>query len=197
MVYPVPRQEDIRFVHRSEILDYLNAYVRHLQQEYPDLAEYRLNSNIESVTYDHGWSVISREQGNTLHEKFDVLVVATGAFHKPSVTNLHDPEFEGVTFHSLYYDDPSVLDNRTVLIVGGKNSARDVYWDAMERARHVVLASPTEKDRNNVVFPEDRHSKIQEKSTLWVGLNEYEKMERLFTRTGKGKTRCYVVLGLI
>jgi len=164
--FPVPRQEEIRFVHRSEILDYLNAYVRHLQQEYPDLAEYRLNSNIESVTYDHGWSVISCAQGNTLHEKFDVLVVATGAFHKPSVSNLHDPEFEGVCFHSLYYDDPAVLDNRTVLIVGGKNSARDVYWDAMERARHVVLASPTEKDRNNVVFPEDRHSKIQEKSTF-------------------------------
>lgn len=164
--FPVSRPEDIRFVHRSEILDYINAYVGHLEQEYPDVAEYRYNSNVESVTYNHGWSVISRVLGKAVHDKFDVVVVATGAFHTPSVTNLHDPEYEGICFHSLYYDDPSVLDNRTVLIVGSKNSARDVFWDAMERARHVVLASPTEKDRNNVVFPENHDSTVQERSTF-------------------------------
>jgi thioredoxin reductase len=163
--FPIPRQEDIRFVHRSEILDYLSAYVRHLEREYPGSVQYRLNSNVDKVAHDHRWSVVSRELSSTVHEKFDIVVVATGAFHVPSVTNLHDPEYEGVSFHSLYYDDPSVLDNRTVLIVGGKNSARDVFWDAMERAKHVVLASPTEKDRNNVVFPED-HSKVQERSTF-------------------------------
>jgi hypothetical protein len=163
--FPVPLQEEIRFVHRSEILDYLNAYVKHLQQEYPDLVEYRFNSNIESVTYDHGWSVMSRTLGNAVHEKFDVVVVATGAFQKPSIANLHDPEYEGVCFHSLYYDHPSVLDNRTVLIVGGGNSAKDVFWDAMERANHVVLASPTEQDRNNVVLPENHHSKMLERFT--------------------------------
>ena len=163
--FPVPRQEEIRFVHRSEILNYLNAYLRHLEQEYPGLVEYRLNSNIESVTYDHGWSVTSRELGNAVHEKFDVVVVATGAFHKPSVTNLHEPEYEGVCFHSLYYDDPSVLDNRTVLIIGGGNSAKDIFWDAMERAKHVVLSCPTEQDRNNVVLPEDQHSKLEESFT--------------------------------
>jgi thioredoxin reductase len=164
--FPVPQLEDIRFVHRSEILDYLSAYVRHMEQEYPNLVDYRLNSNIESVTYDHGWSVISREMDKVVHGTFDVVVVATGAFHKPLVTNLHDAEYEGVYFHSLYYDDPSVLDNRTVLVVGGKNSARDVFWDATGRAKHVVLACPTEKDRNNVVFPEDDCSKLKERCTF-------------------------------
>jgi len=159
--FPVPRPEELRFVHRSEILDYLSAYVRHLNQEYPDLAEYRLHSNIESVVYDDGWSVTSRESGNVVNEEFDVVVVATGAFHKPLVTNLHDPEYKGIHFHSLYYDDPSVLDNRVVLVVGSGNSAKDIFWDAMERAKHVVLASPTEQDRNNVVLPED-YPKVQE-----------------------------------
>jgi thioredoxin reductase len=164
--FPIPRPEEIRFVHRSEILDYLNAYKVHLSQEYPDQVEYRFNSNIESVTYNNGWTILSRKQGKDTHEAFDVLVVATGAFHTPSGMNLHDPGFEGIYFHSLYYDDPSVLENRTVLIVGGKNSARDVFWDAMDCAKHVVLACPTEKDRNNVVFPEDPSSKIQEKATF-------------------------------
>ena len=163
--FPVPQQNEIRFVHRSEILDYLNAYVRHLEQEFPGMAEYRFNSNIESVTYDQNWSVVSRESDKAIHEKFDVVVVATGAFHKPFVTNLHDPEFEGISFHSLYYDDPAVLDNRTVLIVGGGNSAKDIFWDAMERAKQVVLACPTEQDRNNVILPDDHHPKLQESFT--------------------------------
>jgi len=163
--FPVHRQDDIRFVHRSEILDYLNAYVRYLDQEFPDMSEYRFNSNIETVRYDHGWSVISRQLGNTVQEKFNVVVVATGAFHKPLVANLHDPEFAGVFFHSLYYDDPLVLENRTVLIIGGGNSAKDIFWDAMERAKHVVLACPTEQDRNNVVLPDNHNPKLQESFT--------------------------------
>jgi thioredoxin reductase len=164
--FPVPQPEEIRFVHRSEILEYLHTYITYLSQEYPNQIAYRFNSNVESATYDNGWIVVSRNQDKATHEAFDVLVIATGAFHTPSGAHLHDPGFEGIHFHSLYYDDPSVLDNRTVLIVGGKNSARDVFWDAMECAKHVVLACPTEKDRNNVVFPEDPSSKIQEKATF-------------------------------
>lgn len=41
--FPIPQPEKIRFVHRSEILDYLNAYVTHLSQEYPEQVEYRFN----------------------------------------------------------------------------------------------------------------------------------------------------------
>ncbi|MDX1415066.1 MAG: NAD(P)-binding domain-containing protein [Candidatus Promineifilaceae bacterium] len=163
--FAVPRQEEIRFVHRSEILNYLDAYLRHLEQAYPGQGEYRLNANIESVTYDRGWSVISCELGTFVKEKFDVVVVATGAFHKPFNANLHDSEFEGVSFHSLYYDDPAVLDNRTVLIIGGGNSAKDIFWDAMARAQHVVLACPSEQDRNNVVLPDDHDSKLLESFT--------------------------------
>jgi hypothetical protein len=164
--FPVPQPEDLRYVHRSEILAYLNAYLENLNDDFPGLMEIRLNTNVESVSHGHGWSVISTAMGKSFHDLFDVVVVAIGAFHKPSGTDLHDPDFTGVSFHSLYYDDPSVLDDRTVLIVGGGNSARDVFWDAMERAKSVVLASPTEKDRNNVVFPGDEHPKVQEKATF-------------------------------
>jgi cation diffusion facilitator CzcD-associated flavoprotein CzcO len=125
------------------------------------MAEYRFNSNIETVSYDHGWTVTSQEPENLIHKMYDVLVIATGAIHKPYVTDLHDPEFEGVCFHSLYYDDPSVLDNRTVLITGGGNSAKDIFWGVMKRAERVILACPTEQGCNNVVFPEDERSKLQ------------------------------------
>ena len=171
--FPIPRPKEIQFVHRSEILDYLNAYVTYLSQEHPNQVEYRFNSNIDSVTFDNGWTVVSRTQGKDTREAFDVLVVATGAFHTPSGADLHDPEFGGIYFHSLYYDNLSVLDNRTVLIVGGKNSARDVFWDAMECAKHVVLACPTEKDRNNVVFPEDPPQKFRKKLLSWVVSNAF------------------------
>lgn len=160
--FPIPSQEEIRFGHRSEIHEYLDTYAKHLEQEWSEMIEFRLNSNVESVRFDGGWSVVSRgSSGNTVREDFDVVVVATGPFHQPSFTNLHDPEYAGLYFHSLYYDDPAVFNNRTVLIVGCHNSGRDLFWDAVERAEHVVLACPTERDRNNLVFPEDLHSELR------------------------------------
>lgn len=163
--FQVPQPEKIRFIHRSGILDYLNEYVKHIEKEYSKMLDIRLNSNVISVEHDEVWLVTSQQMNDTAQEKYEVIVVATGAFHKPSGVNLHDPEFGGISFHSLYYDDPSILDSRTVLIIGGKNSARDVYWDAMNRAKHVVLASPSEKDRNNVAFPEGDYASLKEKST--------------------------------
>ena len=194
--FPIPRQEEIRFVHRSEILDYINAYVSHLEQEYPGLTEYRFNANIESVTYDHGWSVISREQGNAVHDKFDVVVVATGAFQKPYVTNLHEPEYDGICFHSFYYDDPSALVNRTVLIVGGGNSAKDIFWDAMEHAKHVVLACPSEQDRNNVVLLENDHAKLLENFTSVGRVKQIQKDGTIIHTNWQGQDEVLSGIGI-
>ena len=163
--FPIPQPEDIRYGHRSEVLAHLQAYADHLNQMFPTMLSYRFNTTIQSVFNDSGWVVVSETSGKTAEEEFDVVVVATGPFHKPAVTNLHHPEFAGTSFHSMYYDDPSVLNDRTVLIIGGKNSARDIFWDAMERAKHVVIASPTEQDRNNLVLPEGRFTNINERFT--------------------------------
>ena len=173
--FSIPQPENIRYAHHSEIFDYLHAYVRHLEETYPGSAEHRFNSNIESVTHDGGWVITSRTSGRTVQETFDVVVVATGPFQKPSGANLHHPDFQGLSFHSMYYDDPAVLNDRTVLIIGSKNSARDMFWDAIERAKHVVIASPREQDRNNLFLVDSRFSELQERFTSVGRVKHVEK----------------------
>lgn len=163
--FAIPQPEDIRYAHHSEIHAYLHAYITYLEQKYPHLLTYRLNTTIESVSYQQNWHIRSRAFGHTSHDKFDVVIVATGPFQQPLTTNLHDPEFTGDCFHSMYYDDPAVLNNRTVLIVGGKNSARDIFWDAIERAKHVVIATPAKQDRNNLILLENGYHHLQDKFT--------------------------------
>ena len=80
--------------------------MNHLEQENPYLVEFRLYTSNKSVTNNPYWSALSREHGNADYVKFEVLIVATGLFHKPLVTNLHDLECEDVCLHTMYCDDP-------------------------------------------------------------------------------------------
>lgn len=120
---------------KDEVADYLEGYAAHF-----DLPV-RLDSPVTSVrARPHGFTV--ETPTGTFASRS--VVVASGAFHTPSV-----PEFaaslapEVVQLHSSAYQRPAQVPAGDVVVVGGGNTGVQIAEELAADGRQVTLAAPT------------------------------------------------------
>jgi thioredoxin reductase len=196
-MFPIERPGVLRFAEHREVKSYLDSFTRALLDKHPDLLRILTSVEVVSTTFNGKWTVNTEHQNDHRETfRFDKLVVATGPFRDPVGGDLHDGEFAGLTLHSAYYDRPTVFLGKTVLIVGCHNSARDIFWDAMEHARHVVLGCPTEKDRYNLVFPENLPSRLLDKFVSLGRINRVTRSGRVYHTDWAGQQSIAPVPGI-
>ncbi len=89
------------------------------------------------VMGSNGWSVATSD-GRT--RNYRSIVVANG-HHSSPVTPEFDGHFDGDSFHSHDYRDPSVFTDKDVVVVGVGNSGMDLACDAAKVAHSVHLVT--------------------------------------------------------
>jgi cation diffusion facilitator CzcD-associated flavoprotein CzcO len=121
------------FPSAQQVLGYLRSYADHYRLR-PHI---QLNTEVKHVRpigkgkHSEGWEV---EINDGIKRVYKGVVVANGHHWSkrwPNYPGMH--EFEGETLHSKDYKDPSQLQGKRVLVVGGGNSACDI---AVEAARY-------------------------------------------------------------
>jgi cation diffusion facilitator CzcD-associated flavoprotein CzcO len=140
--------------------DYIRAYHIDFASHYHLLPNIHLNHNVLSASwvgnssYGH-WNVTASRatDGSVFHKSFDHIIVAAGNNHHP-----YSPTWEGVEgwrantppgspkrdiLHSLYYRDPEQWRGRTVIVVGGSASGRDIST-GLEHSARKVRVQPNE-----------------------------------------------------
>lgn len=116
---------------KDEMADYFEAYVAEFE------LPVRTGTRVDEVSFDgHSYRVV-HEHGEIIS---DHVVVATGAYHRPSVPEFADQLDDGILqLHSYDYRRPSQLASGPVLVVGAANSGAEI---AVELARdHEVWLS--------------------------------------------------------
>jgi putative flavoprotein involved in K+ transport len=131
----IPREKG-RWVHRDDVVDYLERYVAHHQ------LELMLGTEVSGLTRtDAGWSL---ETSAGVVEAGSV-VVATGYNNTPFMPEYPGREgFEGELLHASQYRNASPYRGRDVLVVGSGNTGAEIAVDLVEGgARRVRLAVRT------------------------------------------------------
>lgn len=120
------------FPTKNEIADYLERYARSF-----DLP-IKANTSVNKMTKQEQIFLI--ETGNSVLRAKNV-VVATGAFQKPSIpTFSNELSHEVVQLHSSQYKNPSQLNEGTVLVVGSGNSGAQIAVE-LSRSHQTFLSS--------------------------------------------------------
>ncbi|KDQ10643.1 hypothetical protein BOTBODRAFT_57875 [Botryobasidium botryosum FD-172 SS1] len=134
-----------------DVLAYHESYAAH----YNLTAYIRLNHTVLRTSWEGDasagwWKVRVRRRdedvGQVVERKFDHLIVASGHNHYPRVPHWEgldewlqgggqDKENKREALHSIYYRDPSLYANRTVVVVGDGASGRDVALQVAPVAR--------------------------------------------------------------
>jgi putative flavoprotein involved in K+ transport len=123
---------DFHFMTKDEVADYLEGYARRFE------LPVKLATKVESLTRDGAGYVLDTSSG---HLSADQVVVATGAFHEPSVPGF-SPELDGsiVQLHSSAYRNPGQLPAGDVLVVGAGNSGSEIALELRGSGRGVWLS---------------------------------------------------------
>ena len=79
---------------------------------------------------DNRWQVKYETQQGCSTDEYDAVVVCNGHYESPYVPHIPGQEAwlseERSIVHSLYYDEPSPYEGKSVLIVGGRSSGVDI-----------------------------------------------------------------------
>jgi dimethylaniline monooxygenase (N-oxide forming) len=135
MQYPsLPLPESVgEFPHRSQMLDYLEAYAAHgeLRRHIVCGAPVR-----DARAVDGCWEVTvdGREP-----QRFDAVVVAGGHYWDPQLPELPGA-FDGLTMHAREYRTPDPFAGKRVVVVGGGQSALDIVAEISTTAEKAILA---------------------------------------------------------
>ncbi|BAN49080.1 NAD(P)/FAD-dependent oxidoreductase [Metapseudomonas resinovorans] len=132
-----PMDADVApYPHHTEMRRYFRDYARHFDLH----RHYRFNTRVLKLErLEHGWKVISEQEGRRREERFDGVLIANGTLHQPNRPALPG-HFDGELMHSADYRSPSLFEGKRVLLVGCGNSACDIAVDAVHRARSVDLS---------------------------------------------------------
>jgi cation diffusion facilitator CzcD-associated flavoprotein CzcO len=132
-----PMDADVApYPHHSEMRRYFRDYARHF-----DLYKhFRFNTRVLRLErLEHGWKLISEQDGQRREEHFDGVLIANGTLHTPNRPALPG-HFDGEVLHSAEYRSPAIFEGKRVLLVGCGNSACDIAVDAVHRAASVDLS---------------------------------------------------------
>jgi putative flavoprotein involved in K+ transport len=127
---PFPGDPD-RYPRRDEVVDYLDAYARHLD------ADVRRNQRVDRVTHHGDGFTVSTATGLTAHAR--LLVAASGGFgtpYRPDLPGL--ATFTGTVLHSSQYRSPEPFIGHRVVVVGGGNSAVQIAVELAEVAEVTI-----------------------------------------------------------
>lgn len=86
---------------------------------------------------DNGWAVTTGDGKTT---RYRYVLVANGHHSEPKVPTFSGT-FSGETLHAHDYTDPSVFEDKDVLVVGVGNSGMDLTCDAVRSAHHVFAST--------------------------------------------------------
>lgn len=118
---------------KDEVGDYLERYVDRF-----DLPV-RLDSRVQRVSWDGERYTIALDDDATLLEA-DNVIVATGAFQRPRVPEVSERLSRDIEqLHSSAYQNPFVLPDGPVLVVGAGNSGAQIALE-LSRYRKVWLS---------------------------------------------------------
>tara|TARA_B100001758_G_scaffold243101_1_gene252366 strand:+ start:1540 stop:2805 length:1266 start_codon:yes stop_codon:yes gene_type:complete len=116
----------------AELLAYFNSYVNHF-----DLDKHiRFNTKVhKAIPIDNKWKIFFEDSS----EDFDYLVVANGHHWSPRIPNF-DGNFSGELMHSHQFKNNEYFKDKSVLVVGGGNSACDIAVEVSRVAKKTSIS---------------------------------------------------------
>jgi cation diffusion facilitator CzcD-associated flavoprotein CzcO len=175
---PKDHNSTISYSSAQEYLSYLEEYTTHYK-----LWDFiKFNSEVIHATIDKNtgkWILktnildITRGGKEEVLYTSDILIVATGANHKPKVIDL--PGYTGKVSHSSDYRDASSFQDQNVLVIGVGESSSDLANDISEVAKSCIVWS-----RKHVVLGPRYLSRVEDKN-----YNEEKLLHTSSTRTDK------------
>lgn len=120
-------------------------YLLRYAEQFGVLPKIRFTTEVTGVRRDGtGWQVESRPAGDGQAERqierFDYLVIASGAHHQAHIPNIKGRDrFTGLVLHSNEMLDTSSIEGKKVVVVGGGKSALDMSILAAEHGSAATL----------------------------------------------------------
>ena len=116
----------------AELLAYFNSYVNHFDLE----KHIRFNTKVhKAIPIDNKWKIFFEDSS----EDFDNLVVANGHHWSPRIPNF-DGNFSGELMHSHQFKNNEYFKDKSVLVVGGGNSACDIAVEVSRVAKKTSIS---------------------------------------------------------
>lgn len=150
--FPMPESYG-HFPNHVEVLNFLKDYANHfnlhpyikLQQTVHKARKTEDGAQWKVVTVPTKEGQDDADDGNAKKEEhyFDILVCCSGQHQVPRSTHKDHPfdQFTGEMMHSHAYKKPTkAMKGKTVLVVGGGESASDVAAEVCEKAARTILA---------------------------------------------------------
>ena len=116
----------------AELLAYFNSYVNHFDLE----KHIRFNTKVhKAIPIDNKWKIFFEDSS----EDFDYLIVANGHHWSPRIPNF-DGNFSGELMHSHQFKNNEYFKDKSVLVVGGGNSACDIAVEVSRVAKKTSIS---------------------------------------------------------
>ena len=116
----------------AELLAYFNSYVDHFELE----KHIRFNTKVhKAIPIDNKWKIFFEDSS----EDFDYLIVANGHHWSPRIPNF-DGNFSGELMHSHQFKNNEYFKDKSVLVVGGGNSACDIAVEVSRVAKKTSIS---------------------------------------------------------
>ena len=139
---------DRSFVHHTNVQAYLVAYSKQLGLEPLIRFNHRVTQLTKLASKEDGspfsrWKLTALDTSTDeeLTQTYDAVVVCNGHYAKPYIPAIPNiARFQGQVLHSHNYRMPEPFANKTIVILGGGQSGRDIAQELCHTARKVVLA---------------------------------------------------------
>jgi cation diffusion facilitator CzcD-associated flavoprotein CzcO len=143
---------DRSFVHHTNVQEYLVQYSKQLEVEPLIRFNHRVTQLAKVATKDNDdshrdpysqWQLTALDTTTNveLAQTYDAIVVCNGHYAKPYIPAIANIDrFKGQVLHSHNYRIPEPFANKTVVVLGGGQSGRDIAQELCSTAQKVVLA---------------------------------------------------------
>lgn len=116
----------------------VHAYLTSYAEKHDLVRLFRLSTSVEGMERRPdgrpGWTLTLKKGENTVQEDFDFVSVANGQYTDKNIaTHPGEAAFTsqgGVVVHSSDYTDPSIMNGKHVVVLGGSKSATDIAVNA-------------------------------------------------------------------
>lgn len=122
----------------EQVQRYLEDYATHFNI----ITRIRFQTTVTQLQFNNGeWRMeVQDPSGNTEALHFHFVAICTGTFHKPHVPAFKGLEsFTGKVLHSSAVNDPALLENKSVAVIGFAKSATDIATLAADRSSECHL----------------------------------------------------------